>query len=634
MTKLIRGQNDLLTVNPELSKEWNYDKNGELLPQMVTSHSGKKVWWICEKGHEWQATIEKRSAGKGCPYCSGRLVSDTNRLSIIKPDIAGTWDYEKNHPITPDTVSFSSNKKYWWKCTIGHSWYASCNSRSNGNSCPYCSGRIASSENNLATLFPELVCEWDYDKNLGNSPEEFTPYSGKQVWWICPKGHSYKKSIAKRSSGFGCPICSNRKVVCGVNDLRTTHPELSIEWNYQKNEPLTPECVHAGSTKKVWWKCTNGHQWEASIVNRARNRNCPYCSGKIASPEWNLATHSPEILLEWDYDRNQGVLPEEFTPYSNKKVWWKCEFGHSWMASINKRAYGSRCPKCWKEMRTSFPEQCVLYYLNKLFNKISNNYQFQFNNSTYEFDIFIHDLNVAIEYDGEYFHKNKLNADQRKNNIAKQAGISLYRIRETGCPEISGCFVIPVMPTYINNDFSNLENAIIILIKKLVHIDAIVCIEEDQNEIFQQYITLKKRRSFASTCPSLVEEWDYAKNGNLNPKNISFGSAKTVWWKCKKCGHEYKSSVNKRSHGRGCPACAGKIIIEGKNDLLTRYPLVAEDWNYEKNELTPNNVFPKSHKKAWWRCKKCGYECVQTIANRIKSNGCPICIKEKRKKKE
>ena len=77
MTKLIRGQNDLLTVNPELSKEWNYDKNGELLPQMVTSHSGKKVWWICEKGHEWQATIEKRSAGKGCPYCSGRLVSDS-----------------------------------------------------------------------------------------------------------------------------------------------------------------------------------------------------------------------------------------------------------------------------------------------------------------------------------------------------------------------------------------------------------------------------------------------------------------------------------------------------------------------------------------------------------------------------
>ena len=587
----------------------------------------EKVWWKCESGHFWESTVEKRTKGKGCPYCSGRLVSDTNRLSIIKPNIAETWDYEKNHPIMPDIVSFSSNKKYWWKCSNGHSWSASCNSRSSGNNCPYCSGRIASPEHNLATLFPELTSEWDYDKNSGLIPEDFTPYSSKQVWWICSQGHSFKNSIAKRSAGRGCPVCSNRRVISGVNDLKTTHPILAMEWNYQKNEPFTPEDFHAGSSKKVWWKCTNNHQWESSIVNRVRNRNCPYCSGKISSPERNLATYSPALILEWDYDKNQGVSPEEFTPYSNKKVWWKCEFGHSWMASVNKRTNGSHCPKCWQEMRTSFPEQCVLYYLNKHFTNISNNYQFEFKNTTYEFDIFIHDLNVAIEYDGEYFHKDKLDTDIRKNIIAKQAGISLYRVRETGCPEIEDCFVVPVIPTYSNNDFSSLEKAIEFLIKELAHVNDSIRIKEDQNNVFQQYVSLRKKRSFASICPNLVEEWDCNKNGTLDPNNISYGSAKSVWWKCKKCGHKFKVSVNKRSHGSGCPACTGKIIVEGKNDLLTKYPFVSDIWDYEKNPLSPQKFFPKSHKKVWWKCKKCNHEWVQTIANRTKSNSCPNCGK-------
>ena len=613
--------------NDQLMAEWDWEKNLSFSPNHLTIGSGKKVWWICSKGHSWQASVEKRASGKGCPYCSGRLVSDANRLSAIRPDIAKTWDYEKNYPITPETVSFSSNKKYWWKCSKGHSWSSSCNSRSNGNNCPYCSGRIASSENNLATLFPNLVSEWDYAKNQGMLPEEFTPYSGKQVWWICSKGHSFKKSIAKRSSGVGCTVCSNRTVISGVNDLKTTHPKLANEWCYQKNEPYFPENFHAGSSKKVWWECENGHQWEASIVNRTHNRNCPYCSGKIASPEWNITTHSPILISEWDYDKNHGALPESFTPYSNKKVWWKCEFGHSWMASINKRTNGSHCPECWKEMRTSFPEQCVSYYLNKFFTNISNNYQFEFNNATYEFDIFIHDINVAIEYDGEYFHKNKLNNDTRKNLAAKQAGISLYRIREIGCPEIQNCFVIPVLPTYINNDFKSLENAIKFLIKELINIEPLICIEVDQNDIFQQYVSLRKKHSFAVMCPDLIEEWDFGKNGNLDPNNISYGSAKSVWWKCKKCGYEFKTSVNKRSHGSGCPACANKIIIEGKNDLLTKYPSIAETWNYEKNQLNPKSVFPKSHKKVWWKCKKCGYEWIQTIANRTKSNRCPNCGK-------
>ena len=56
----MQGFNDLATKYPALAKEWDIHKNGELLPQMVSAGSGKKVWWKCENGHEWQATIASR----------------------------------------------------------------------------------------------------------------------------------------------------------------------------------------------------------------------------------------------------------------------------------------------------------------------------------------------------------------------------------------------------------------------------------------------------------------------------------------------------------------------------------------------------------------------------------------------
>ena len=70
--KLIKGENDLLTLNPTLAKEWNFEKNGTLTPDQVTAKSHKKVWWKCGKGHEWEAIVVNRTRGLGCPFCAGR----------------------------------------------------------------------------------------------------------------------------------------------------------------------------------------------------------------------------------------------------------------------------------------------------------------------------------------------------------------------------------------------------------------------------------------------------------------------------------------------------------------------------------------------------------------------------------
>ena len=77
-----------------------------------------------------------------------------------------------------------------------------------------------------------------------------------------------------------CPYCNGRKVWPGFNDLKTTNPEIAKEWNYEKNADVTPSDIKSGSNIKVWWKCINGHEWEAKVNERVRGRGCPYCSGR------------------------------------------------------------------------------------------------------------------------------------------------------------------------------------------------------------------------------------------------------------------------------------------------------------------------------------------------------------------
>ena len=124
-----------------------------------------------------------------------------------------------------------------------------------------------------------LLGEWDYDKNSPLTPKMFSKGSNKAVWWICDKGHSWKTQIYNRAvKNTGCPYCSNNLVWEGYNDLQTLHPQLASEWNTQRNGSITPNQIIAGSTKKVWWQCPQGHEWEAQIRSRVRGTGCPQCA--------------------------------------------------------------------------------------------------------------------------------------------------------------------------------------------------------------------------------------------------------------------------------------------------------------------------------------------------------------------
>ena len=345
MAKLIVGVNDLATVNTKLAQEWNYEKNDKL-PQEYTSGSGKKVWWKCKQGHEWQAIIRDRTRGKGCPYCSGNLpiVGKTDLLSQY-PFVAQEWNYEKNDK-TPTEYTSGSRQKVWWKCKQGHEWQTIIYNRTRGNGCPYCSGRLPIvGKTDLLSQCPDIAKEWNYDKNYPLTPQNVGKGSGKKVWWKCEKGHEWQTVISTRTASKGCPYCSGNLPIVGKTDLLSQYPFVAQEWNYEKNDK-TPTKYTSGSCQKVWWKCKQGHEWQAVIYDRIRGSGCPYCSGRLPIVgKTDLATTNPELLKEWDYEKNDK-LPQEYTSRSHQKVWWKCEKGHSWATPIAVRTRNENCPYC------------------------------------------------------------------------------------------------------------------------------------------------------------------------------------------------------------------------------------------------------------------------------------------------
>ena len=102
-----------------------------------------------------------------------------NSLAEVHPELVSEWS-EKNLPLTPDDITFGSNKKVWWKGTCGHEWQTSVKARSNGEKCPICSGaREIAGINDLATLEPLLAKQWSKKNKI--KPTEVSIGSHKKV---------------------------------------------------------------------------------------------------------------------------------------------------------------------------------------------------------------------------------------------------------------------------------------------------------------------------------------------------------------------------------------------------------------------------------------------------------------------
>lgn len=290
---ILSGVNDLATTHPAIAAQWHPSKNGDVTPREVIAGTNRKIWWLCTEGHEWQAGGDARIRGRGCPVCAGRQVlAGYNDLATIHPDLAAQWHPTKNQGLKPQETKPGSHVKVWWVCDSGHEWNASVANRAfHGRGCPVCAGRsVLPGTNDLATTHPELAAEWHPSKNLKLTVREVVGGTSKRIWWRCRFGHEWQARGSHRVAGAGCPVCAGREVVVGFNDLATTHPDIASEWHPSKNGDLGPEDVVAGTNKKLWWLCSQNHEWEAKGNLRVVGTGCPDCA------EYGFKPQKPAVI--------------------------------------------------------------------------------------------------------------------------------------------------------------------------------------------------------------------------------------------------------------------------------------------------------------------------------------------------
>ena len=460
--------NDLKTLYPEIAKEWNYEKN-EKNPNEFLPGSGKKVWWLCKKKHSYLAQVDKRTRyGTGCPYCSGRLAGYGNDLKTLYPEIAKEWNYEKNERSPTEYLPYS-NVKVWWLCSKGHEWDTSIQNRMPrskksgkegivSQGCPFCSRQRIGYGNDFATNYPDLLIEWDYKKNAID-PHNIAPRSGKKVWWLCKKKHSYQTSLDNKTKGRGCPFCVGKKVGYG-NDFQSKRPTLAKEWDYKKNEKL-PSDYSFSSGKWAWWICKNNHSFKQRIEMRYRGAGCPYCSGRLAGYGNDLKTLYPEIAKEWNYEKNKKT-PEEFTPYSGKKSWFICSVGHSYNATISNRTRNlSGCPYCTLTPRSK-DEIYLLFELKRFFKIKEGDNKIKLDRVN-DVDIILRKEKVVIEFDGSYWHKDKAERDIIKTKKLRTKGYVVIRVREKPLKILSRKYNVSSKP----KDYKTTANKVLIKLNQL-----------------------------------------------------------------------------------------------------------------------------------------------------------------------
>ena len=359
---------------------------------------------------------------------------------------------------------------------------------------------------------PCLMSEWDFQKNIGVYPEKITIGSNKKVWWKCVNGHEWQATINNRSNSRGCPYCSNRRVLVGYNDLKTTAPHLALEWNNEKNFPLTPENVMRGSGKKVWWICPNGHEYQASVMHRWNGTNCPICRlGRQTSFAEQALYFYIKKMFPDAINRALNIIDNRmeldiYIPSIHCAIEYDGFFWHSQQKA--KKRENKKYLKCLEHG----------IYLIRI-QEVKKN-----------------DKLTSVVYSGGALPKE----DAKSNKT--------FYIQDNEKKEDLNRLIITVLHEI------NLKRYSFTSIKKIAPFNFNVNVKRDEIKIRKNMQCLQGK-PLSETHPNIAQEWHTTKNESLTPAMFSAGSDYRAWWQCSLCKNEWQTSIGHRVKGTGCPQC-------------------------------------------------------------------------------
>lgn len=351
-----------------------------------------------------------------------------------------------------------------------------------------------------------LMSEWDHEANPTLNPNKLTRGSNKKASWKCSNcGYKWKAKISNRSYlGRGCPLCANKVVIKGKNDLNTTHPQIAKEWHPTKNGNITPQKITYGSGNKYWWLCPIGHEYQANLLHRSSGTNCPVCNSGRQTSFAEQATFYyvkklyPDAISRYTAGFLGRMELDVYIPSINYAIEYDGEAWHKKDKIIREEIKYNKCKE----------KGIKLIRLREKMPKLGS----------YAAD---------YQWGTEKLYKHK--------NLE---------------------YIIKEVLRHIN--FSNGW-------MKKCPID--VNIERDRYEI-QNYKLKLKKDSFLEKYPQIAKEWHPTKNGNLKPGMFKSRSDQKFWWKCPVCGCEYESTIGHRTYGTGCPKCAIEKVTQIKRKAV------------------------------------------------------------------
>lgn len=661
-----KGVNDFATLMPDVAKEWHPTKNGDMTASDVTLHSGRRVWWQDQYGHEWIATPASRAVGTGCPTCK-------NRGKTSFPEVAAYFYIIKEFPDAmqhhnPSYDDFGNMSVDIWIPSIrtaveydGEAWHqeeerdlrkdmACFNNgirliRIREPNCInyqsplmtiivrdgyYDNGSLTKAIRELmhelgasdddvdvdrdedaiielmgvveykrtpAYLFPDVANEWNREKNGSLTPYMFTPGSSKKVWWVCGKcGNEWKTAISVRCiDGCGCPECGRKTISLkrsmpkSGRSLADKRPEIAAMWHPTKNGMLTPNDVTMHSKRIVWWVCPKcGDEWQQSVIYRcnASRSVCGKCSRvmtqSVPKDGRSFGDVCPDIAKEWLQEKNGDMTPFDVKPLSTFKAWWKCpKCGNEWQTKVENRTRHGNCLCASCNRRR--PQKPIIGKNDLLSQKpdVAENWDYERNGGLCPQD-------VKMYSNHKFWWKCK--------RCGEQWQMSAYVASNgRGCP---------------------------------------LCTKERAK---RERMKVSAESSLAMNRPDLMLLWNMDRNVGYDPSEVAAKSNFRFWWKCDK-GHEWQAAPNDMHDTIEChcPICADRKLLTGYNDLETKFPEIASEFDCEKNGgIKPSEVKYNSSTRYWWKCRTCGYEWKTIVRNRtIDGRKCRSCSQRARHQRD
>ncbi len=397
---LIKKRGSLKDMSPEIMKEWDYKKN-EIKPENISPYSSKKVWWLCSKGHSWEAKPSNRLIGKtNCPDCNNfktsraeiriysELVNIINnvkwsfylekrQLDIYLPNQKIAFEIDGHYHSNKEKSDIKKNI-FFKKRNINIIRLRDVGLKSKLSSLDFFVDTSEIKINDLQKIYKILL-----NTKLLNKKETF------EVKKRLLKNNFFNDEEYRR-------ICSFLPGPPPEKSFEILKPEISLEWDYKKNFPLQPSMFTTGSNQKVSWLCSNcGKSFTQSILNRTNGQGCKQCGNKrgvikrvkkIIKEKGSLKKKFP--ILTKEFLEFENKIKAENVPITSKMyAWWFCEkHNHKWQASVYDRTIGERhnCSLCYREnqseitrlakfnKKNSFQKKFPIIFSHILKDKIKN----------------------------------------------------------------------------------------------------------------------------------------------------------------------------------------------------------------------------------------------------------------------